>query len=344
MTVQRRLLAAAVVLGVLLIPSAGAVATDAVGGTEPVQLGVTASPPFGPADTKIAVQGQGWPSSILLQVALCGNLFLNGISDCDTPHAVTTTSTTEGTFFVDMIVGIPPAPCPCVLHVSSPESLKAVDQPFEVFGAETAPPSAQVVTRSVVLTGEVSGSGPWTAWLGGAAERTFTLTVQNTGTVPLLNPAVVVTAGQGDNPTSVVAQPLLGEIPPGGTATAIVPVTLGPPTFGRYTVKATVSGVDQPTTVSGTTSSYPFVLIGIAWLVIQIPLLGLYRRRRLGPEDPLEYDFDSLLLAPADYGVESVRGVVGGYPTLNAADEDPLSTVIVGGASRAPSGRSLLRR
>ena len=346
MTLRRRLVVAAAVVGMLVLPTSAALATDATGGGEPVQLGVTASPPFGPEGTKITVQGQGWPESVLLQVALCGNLFLNGISDCDTPHAVTTTSTTTGTFFVDMIVGIPPVPCPCVLHVSSPESTKAVDQPFEVFGAETETPSTEVVRRTVVLQGTVDGSGPWTAWIGGAAERTFTLTVQNTGTVPLLNPLVVITAGQGNNPTGVVAQPQLGEIPAGGTVTTTVPVSLGPPTFGRYTVKATVSGIDQPTTVSDTTSSYPFILIGVAWLLIQIPLLGLYRRRRQGPEDPLESDFDALLLAPADYGVESVRGMVGGYPTLHAADEDPLSTVVVGGsAGQGSSGRqSLLRR
>ncbi len=335
------LLAAVVVIGPVL-PVAAAVGggtrvaeTTSPGAEEIVQLSATASPPFGPPGTKIAVQGQGWPASVLLQVALCGNLFLNGISDCDTKRAVTTTSTVDGTFYVDMVVGTPPAPCPCVLHVSSPESLKAVDQPFEVFGAETADPSQVVVRRSVVVTSELAGNGPWTAWLGLAAKRTFTVTVQNTGTVPLLNPPVVVTAGQGANPTSVVAQPQLGEIAPGATASATVPLSLGPPAFGRYTVKVTVSGVDQPTTASSTTSSYPYVLIALAWLLVQIPLLGLFRRRRPGPEDPLEYDFDALLVTPADYGVESVRDLVGGYGAVNAADDDPLSTVVVAGANRS---------
>ncbi len=275
---------------------------------------------------------------VLLQVALCGNLFLNGVSDCDLPNAVTTTSTPEGTFFVDMVVGTPPAPCPCVIHVSSPESLRAVDQPFEVLGADTATPNTQVIRRTVEVSSTLTGTGPWTAWLGGAARRDFTLTVQNTGTVPLLNPPVVVTAGQGADPTSIVAQPQLGEIAPGASATATIPVTLGPPTFGRYTVKATVSGVDQPTTTSNETTSYPWALIAIAWLLIQIPLLGLYRRRVNGPEDPLETDFDALLVAPADYGTDSVSRMIGGYPSLDAPDEDPVTTAVVAGAG-APGGR-----
>ena len=82
-----------------------------------------------------------------------------------------------------------------------------------------------------------------------------------------------------------------------------------------------------------TTTSYPYALIGIAWLVIQIPLLGLYRRRRSGPEDPLESDFEALLLPPADYGVDSVREMVGGYPS-QAPDDDPLDTIVVSGSSR----------
>ncbi len=49
--------------------------------------------------------------------------------------------------------------------------------------------------------------------------------------------------------------------------------------------------------------------------------------------DPLETDVEALLLPPADYGVDSVREMVGGYPS-QAPDEVPLDTIVVSGTSR----------
>jgi hypothetical protein len=280
------------------------------------------------------VTGSGWQPGVQVQAVLCGNLFLGGIGDCDPTRANTTVVTPEGTFSTQIVVGIPPKPCPCVVHVSSPENNDANDVPFEVIGAETAQPTLQITTRSIEAQQSISGIGPIASWFGAGAERTIDLEVTNTGSTSLENPDVRVTAGTGDDPTDVVARPDLGLIAPGQSVTVQIPVQFPAFTFGRLTVLTSFAGLDEPTSVSSTTSSYPWALIVIGWLLIQIPLLGLWRRKpeAAAPEDPLSRRIDDLVVPPRDFGTATVLDLiepVGASAPNGTTAQDPL--IVVGG-------------
>ncbi len=164
--------------------------------------------------------------------------------------------------------------------------------------------------------------------------------------MPLANLPVTVTLGTGKDPTDVVARPKFPEISPGASQSLDVPITLPAPAFGTYTVKTTVSGIDQPTSSTVTTSTYPWLLLAVAILLLQIPLLGLHRRRMAAdaPDDPLELAIEDLAAPPPVYGITTVRGLVDDYADPLAAERDPDPQVIVAGAGAAPSGRGRRRR
>ena len=160
MGVRRRVIALALALavctGLFAVTAVGpAQAEDPAGGTEAVAL-----PPFAPPGTLVQVRGQNWPPKALINVALCGNNFLNGASDCVSTSGNTTTANDDGRFFTEIQVSLPPKPCPCVVHVSTPEATVTVDIPFEVIGAEVAPPSGTTARRTVTITQKLTGSGP----------------------------------------------------------------------------------------------------------------------------------------------------------------------------------------
>ena len=174
----------------------------------------------------------------------------------------------------------------------------------------------------------------------------MSLTIANTGTVPLANLPVTVALGTSKQPTDVVARPKFPEIAAGDSQSVDVPITLPAPAFGTYTVKTTVSGIDQPTSSTVTTSTYPWLLLAVAILLLQIPLLGLHRRRMAAdaPDDPLELAIEDLAAPPPVYGITTVRGLVDDYADPLAAERDPDPQVIVAGAGAAPSGRGRRRR
>lgn len=170
-----------------------------------------------------------------------------------------------------------------------------VDVPFEVVGAPTAPPQAEVTSRRLNVDPRLTGSGPLTAFFGGTAKRELLLTVTNTGSAPLVDQPVSLTFGKGDDPTDplLTAEGLpvtIGSLEVGASTEIRVPVVIDAPAFGQYTVKGLFIGVDavsvdgEPNdagdeTFSVTTTTYPWGLILIGWLLLQIPLLGLYKRR-----------------------------------------------------------------
>ena len=285
----------------------GTVADPANPFAQPGPTGRTAtvSPPIAKIGDSVIVTGSAWPAGSLVSVAVCGNNYLNGSSDCEPTGQGQTTANANGEIAVQVALpALPPSPCPCVVHLATLADTNTVDVPFTITGAPTAVPSQTVNRRSVDVSARLTGSGPFAAYIGGAAKRELVVSVTNTGSSDLINPALNLTVGRGENPATPLTspsgqQPALGTIAPGQTVEYRQSVTLGPPAFGQYRVKGEFIGLDLITvdqqnvnagvlSFSVATSSYPWLLILIAWLLLQIPLLGLYKRRPV--EKPLSED------------------------------------------------------
>ena len=246
---------------------------------------LVATPAIGKVGTETLVQLRGWPAGATVQVSTCGNNALNGNADCDNAGSISATTSADGTFTGRATFSKPPKPCPCVLHAFSSQSSQVNNFPIELTGYPTAPPVADSGTRKLEIRSEVDGGGPLSSWFGAAATRELILTLTNTGTLPLENPPATISLGKGQDPTDLLTLPRLGAIAPGQTTEVRVAFELPTLSFGSYTVKTTVAGLDEPTAARATASTYPWFLLIGGWLLIQIPLLGLHKRRRPEPGD-----------------------------------------------------------
>jgi hypothetical protein len=310
-------------------PSASAAATSK--GVSLIPIPSIAKP-----GERIQVRGSGWPAGIAVQVALCGNLALNGTSDCYGAGAASAATDKDGNFSGIVTAGTPPAPCPCVIYANSFSTPTTAKQAFTLTGATNKAPTSTTSKRTVDLGVKITGANIAT-WFGGAAKRTVTMTVKNTGDTPLTNPNVTITSGKGSDPTSLLAQPKIGNIAVGQTVQYSLPFTLQAPTFGQYRVKVQITGLDELATATATTSTYPWALIVLAWLLLQPLLLGLYKRRPVAEDlddDPFggpapmpvatNYDDDPLLAGfdPSLVGAGTAAGVVAAN-TYDGVPNDP---------------------
>jgi len=251
------------------------------GSSQVVPTGVTLSgtPARGYPGTQTQVVGTGWPANAPIQVTTCGNNALNGSPDCTTFTGNSEVTDSKGNFQFRTIFGKPPRPCPCVLHAFSPNLSQPNNFPIELLGHPIATPTKDGFSRSARLDVAVSGSGPFLSWFGFPAERTLDATITNTGTSPMLNPPAYLYLGKGQDPTTLLNSPSVGSINPGQTVKVSLPFELPAMSFGSYTVKFDIPGMDLPVATSTTTSTYPWLLFIVVWLVIQIPLLGLHRKK-----------------------------------------------------------------
>jgi hypothetical protein len=201
---------------------------------------------------------------------------------------------------------------------------------------------------------EVEGGGPLLSWFGGAADRELVLTLTNTGTLPLENPPTTVTLGKGQDPTELLTLPRLGSIAPGQTTEVRIPFELPAWSFGSYTVKTTVAGLDQPTAARSSASTYPWFLLVIGWLLLQIPLLGLNKKRRPEPGDTdrgdlIELDDPFRDLVPAGAAAAALAAPVvtaprAAAPTAGVPDWATVATGLTAAAVGAGAATAVLDR
>lgn len=269
--------AAALAASIVVAAVAPAHAADAEGAP---RLALSA-PSVAPGDSLI-VTGEGFPANTSAQVVLCGNLALAGSADCDMPHARVAGTNEKGHFATEMAVALPPSPCPCVIQASSLALSSAVTTPVEVVGAPKTQPQGVVPAQPTALKAKASleGSGPTAAWFGGQPHRTLVLDVTNPGTTPVSSPVVQLTVGRGDNPTTATQAPDLGVIAPGETKTYKIPVELDAFAVGNYTVRGVIKGDGEPVTFRAKTGAFPWGLVAVVLLVVQLVLLAVRDRMR----------------------------------------------------------------
>lgn len=249
--------------------------------------GAFVSPPIGVVNpssvevgTQVIVTGQFWPANASIVVSTCGNGGVGGSVVCDRSGSRNSQADANGEFITPYVISRPPKPCPCTVHLTSPQSPAVVDLPVEVAGLPTAPIEDLRTDQRLSASVKASGSGPilW-SWFGGSANRTATVTLENTGLDPVTGASLVVTVGKGEDPTQNGVTIALDPIGAGQVVTRDIPITVPAGTFGQVTVKATVVGAATVIDARATTTVYPWGFLVLAWLLLQIPLLGLYKRR-----------------------------------------------------------------
>jgi hypothetical protein len=262
-------------------------------------LTASVSAPSAKPGTSVKVTGAGWPAGQLLQLVTCGELAMTGSGACDMRAALATPARADGTFSVDIRVGDPPRPCPCVVHVAlvGTGANGHVDVPLEIPGHATgpAPTAASTVARLDAVRIRLDGRPSWTEWFGARAERTLVYEVRNPGAQSLRELPLNVRVGKGGgDPT---AAPRTGEIRPGETREYRVPVTIPFAAFGRYQVRADIAGLGE---ASVAYDAYPWGLFALNAIGLALIVFGVHRRlrarRRAG--DPVPHSDDPLLLPP----------------------------------------------
>jgi hypothetical protein len=171
-----------------------------------------------------------------------------------------------------------PLPAPQVLSTeTSPSEPSPSDEPTpEVPAPEGAGPTA--LSGSLVIESLSALGAPF----GAPAGRSVVVTVTNEGNTSA-SASVALRFGRDAASATSAGQLDLPVLEAGQSAVAEFPVRTGPLPFGSYEAIATISGSNITTTgeLTGSTSAYPWGLILVLWLVLQVPLLGLHRRRPL---------------------------------------------------------------
>ena len=133
------LAAALAVSGVAVGSPAFAASTPPPSPTAAVATSVTISSGIVKPNDIIRVAGSGWPARITIQASICGNNALQGASDCSPSAGGQSVTDAAGVFGLDLPIAKPPKPCPCVVHVVSPDTSATVDQPIQIIGQPTGP-------------------------------------------------------------------------------------------------------------------------------------------------------------------------------------------------------------
>lgn len=239
------------------------------------------------AGEQMLITGSGWPAGASLIVELCGHGGLRGSVDCDVPHQRSAGVGPAGTFSVELTTALPPTPCPCVVKATDQATQIAATAPISVAGLPTVPITASdgPLARAVEISGvEITGGGTLAELFGAGGRRVLEITLVNTGPLPIDSPDVSVAWGTGLNPDGFVEPPETTRLEPGETQTLTVALHRPALTLGEQVAVVEVQGVGEPVTARATTTGYPWGLLAVALIAVQLLLVRLRNgfRRRMG--------------------------------------------------------------
>jgi len=283
---MKRVLAALVaVIAIGLVPSAASAqgAPTATVDSDHVALG-----------QRVLVRGADWTPRSLVHLKLCGNAAANLSADCDLASGADAGVGDDGSFSMTLNVSRPPSACPCVVWITDASSLGDVRVPLSIVGlpesGTTATPLPDLGHLLQVTSAKVTGSGSWTSWFGTGSTRTLTFTVRNIGQFTLHDPPVSIVYGKGADPTGFVQPPHIGDIAPGETKTVSAPINVSAFSWGRYTIKVDITALGSPIVFRSSVTTYPWGLIVLAILFVQLVLLAIRNlvRRRIHDDEEVE--------------------------------------------------------
>lgn len=288
------------------------------------------------------VEGTGWPANVLVQLEVCGAEARSGSSDCAVDTAQVVASGDDGTLRGRVPVVVPPSPCPCVIRALSQTGTATATAPVEVPGAPSSHPGDGTVVAPALRRLEVEkvtlrGDDTWRTWLGVGPQRTFEFEVVNTGSVPVSEATVILSAGPIDDPDGFVPPVRLDRLEVGERRSVTVPIQFPALTWGEQQVRAVINGTSAPVAFSATTTSYPWLLIIVpAVLLLQLLLVTIRNRvrRRLHdlddvPEAPdPTLPADDALICVVEYAL-TIPSPDGVAPTVEHRTEVVRSTAVV---------------
>lgn len=229
------------------------------------------------------VTGDGWPAGATLIVELCGHGGLRGSVDCDVSQQRTAGVGESGRFAVEMTTGTPPTPCPCVVKVTDQTTRIAATAPIAVAGIPTVPiteddlPKARAIEISSM---KITGGGRWAELFGAGGQRVLEVTLVNTGPLAVEAPDVTVVWGTGTRPKGFVEPPETTRMEPGDTQVLTVALDRPALTIGKQTAIVEVQGLAEPVTRRAATTAYPWGLLAVALVLLQLVLLWVRNRVR----------------------------------------------------------------
>jgi hypothetical protein len=262
---------------------------------------------------ELLVTGQGWPKGATLIVELCGQGGIHGSVDCDVTNQRTAGVGPSGTFSTALTTGRPPSPCPCVVKATDQTSHIAATAAISVAGIATVPiteDDPDAVRRIEVSEIQVTGDRSWTELFGAPSPRVLDLTLVNTGAVAVQRPALTVAWGKGSAPTGFVKVPDLEPMEPGASQEVSIDLPRGALSFGQFRAVVEIQGLAEPVVAQTTSSTYPWGLVALAVLVLQLLLLRMRNRlrrrfqRRAAPPE----------VAPTDSARTLPKGAIAALP------------------------------
>jgi hypothetical protein len=266
----------------------GALGFVALAGVAPA---VAQTPPTITLSTTTATPGDhvtvtvsGYPDGPVV-IAVCGSTAVDDFSSCDQPNAVSTISAGGTAPPVEIMVGTPPTPCPCVVRASDAAAAIIGSSPIELLGV--ALDTNVDATGPLTVTAELQ-EAPGNAaldtlrsGLGGPTNRILVLTLRNNTDVPMDHLSAGGTFGRDRN-GDVLHIPAIAPLAPHEERRYEVPVEIGVVAWGRYLTSGVVNGVGDPIAFQAETSTVPWVLvIAVPFLVIDVMIcVGVWMRRR----------------------------------------------------------------
>ena len=221
----------------------------------------------------ITVALRGW-SPGTITVGTCGNAARRGSQDCALQGDVAVAIRRGVPAAVNLTVEPPPVPCPCVVRATTATGDVVRTAPIRIQGVPNGPvlTDAASARELVAVTARVDDDRTWSApvvgALAGPSRRTLVLSLRNRGDVTLDGLTVSGRVGRTADDGTPFTAPALPAIAPGDVAVVRVPIALGAPAFGRYTVSGAVYGLAAPASFRVNTSNDP-------WLLELLPALAL---------------------------------------------------------------------
>lgn len=256
------------------------------------------SPTSTDAGGTVSVHGSGFAPEEDLAVAICGDAGLEGAQGCDLRGQATLLTDQTGYFAVELTVGTPPAPCPCVVEVDSPSATLRTAITIAGVPVEPTRPAAVALGPDLRITKAHVVGGGWQSWFGWSTRKLLVVTVSNQGGGPAASPIMTLEQSSWTSAKQTVSTPELGPIPANGKRVYSVPVHLGF-TLGEYTFRGTVYSVTDSASFRTTVFVVPWALVIIAAAILQGLLLLLRNRLRAR----LTRD-DGMSVPPAEEPVE----------------------------------------
>ncbi len=259
--------------------------TETAAAANPYGSQIIVAPNPAAIGSSVEVIARGLAPDTLYQVDVCGDLALNGSSDCDMADSLNGVTGKTGAFTLNLAISQPPAPCPCVVAAFSSGADQPVTASISVLGAPEAPPSGTAPGTTLEIQSlNLEGSWSWSELFGASPHRTLVLKVHNGTNTAITDSTLSLGIQRGSGSSSSVEEaPPLGTIAPGQTSIYRIPVTFPVLSIGSYHVVGRLGGASGFDRISVPATLAPWGLLAVGLLIV-LALLWVFAiriRRRL---------------------------------------------------------------